>query len=100
MLDQQYQIEVCYAEPAQQYILTLAVNPGTTVQEAILKSGLLIKCQQLDLSNQPVGIFGTVVALDHLVADGDRIEIYRNLCLDPKIARLSKAKWQNLKNRY
>ena len=41
--------------------------------------------------DQPVGVYGRRVALDHLLADGDRVEIYRPLRVDPKEARRRRA---------
>ena len=37
------------------------------------------------------GIFGKRVALDHRLQDGDRLEVYRPLALDPKEARRRRA---------
>jgi putative ubiquitin-RnfH superfamily antitoxin RatB of RatAB toxin-antitoxin module len=34
-----------------------------------------------------LGIFSKRVSLDHVMADGDRLEIYRPLLIDPKDAR-------------
>ena len=41
-----------------------------------------------------VGIWGRRVLLDLLLADGDRIELYRELIADPKAARLNRASEQ------
>jgi len=38
-----------------------------------------------------VGIFGKRVDLDHRLAEGDRVEIYRPLAMDPKEARRQRA---------
>ena len=39
----------------------------------------------------PVGVFGERVAGDRLLEDGDRVEIYRTLDVDPKEARRLRA---------
>jgi putative ubiquitin-RnfH superfamily antitoxin RatB of RatAB toxin-antitoxin module len=46
----------------------------------------------VNLANSPVGLFGKVVGADQALNDGDRIEIYRPLGEDPKIARRQRAK--------
>ena len=43
-----------------------------------------------------MGIFGKRVALDHPLAPGDRVEIYRPLAMDPKEARRRRATGQAL----
>jgi uncharacterized protein len=37
------------------------------------------------------GIFGNVYERSHVVADGDRIELYRELLIDPRRARRDRA---------
>jgi putative ubiquitin-RnfH superfamily antitoxin RatB of RatAB toxin-antitoxin module len=82
-----FDIEICYALPARQILLSVAVAPGTTVREAIERSRIVEQCPEIDLSTQAVGIFGKIQALDTQVSAGDRIEIYRPLTVDPKLAR-------------
>lgn len=82
-------ITVIYAEPYRYLSAHIHVSAGTTVQAAIELSGLL---QQLPtLNTHHVGIFGKEVTPDTCVEDGDRIEIYRPLAMDPKRARREKA---------
>jgi putative ubiquitin-RnfH superfamily antitoxin RatB of RatAB toxin-antitoxin module len=80
-------VEVCYALPAQQTIVVLDLPQGATVREAIERSGLLQRFPELDLARMKVGVFGKVRALDAAVEAGDRVEIYRPLKADPKLAR-------------
>lgn len=80
-------IEVCYALPNAQTIVALTLPQGATVGEAIERSGLLQKFPELDLSRMKAGVFGKVRALDAEVHAGDRVEIYRPLKADPKLAR-------------
>lgn len=84
-----YNVEVAYAEQSVQFILPVAIAVGSTIQNAIVLSGILAKCPQikLDANRYKVGIFGEVKTLDHVLADGERVEIYRPLYLDPKEAR-------------
>lgn len=85
-------VEVAYAEPTLQRIISVEVIPGSTVEAAILQSGILSLFPQIDLTKQKVGIFSKACKLTDLVKEGDRIEIYRPLTIDPKEARRAKAK--------
>lgn len=83
----QVAIEICYALPHEQTLLALNVEPGTTLRQAIERSGLIARHPEVDLSTLSVGIFGKMATLDTIVSEGDRIEIYRPLTADPKLAR-------------
>jgi uncharacterized protein len=85
------EIEVAYAKSDTQLIIELKVEDGTTVEQAIRKSGILQKFPEIDLAVNRVGIFGKRVLLQHAVRAGDRIEIYRCLIADPKSARRQRA---------
>lgn len=76
-------IGIVYAEPAKQLWLKLDIPEGTTVKDAILRSGVLHKFPHINLENQKVGIFGKFTKLDAVVNEGDRIEIYRAITADP-----------------
>lgn len=80
-------VEVCYALPEAQTLIAVDVPAGATVQQAIDASGILRKHPEIDLSTQKVGIYGKVKPLDAPLADHDRVEIYRPLIVDPKMAR-------------
>lgn len=70
-------VSVAYAEPMQQRVLELELPEGSTVEQAVLRSGLIGRIPELDLAVNKVGIFGKLVGLDQTVSDGDRVEIYR-----------------------
>lgn len=84
-------IEVAYALPTQQVLLQLNLPPGATVESAIVDSGVLEQFPDIDLTRNKVGIFSKIVALDTLLRDRDRIEIYRSLIADPKEIRRQRA---------
>ena len=84
-------IEVSYARPDKQWVISLDVNLGATIDLAIKQSGILEACEELSRENLTVGIFGEVRRLSDVVKDGERIEIYRELICDPKEARRKKA---------
>ncbi len=85
-------VEVAYACEQQQVLLSLEVAEGCTVEQAIQQSEILKKFPEINLSQQPVGIFSRKVKLTTELNDGDRIEIYRDLQCDPKQRRRNKAK--------
>lgn len=85
-------VEVAYATPQQQRILSVEVDANSTIQEIIEASGLLTLFPHIDLAKQKIGVFGKQRELTDMVAEGDRIEVYRSLIIDPKEARRAKAK--------
>ena len=88
-------VEVAYARPDVQRIVALEVPEGTTLQEAVERSGIAELFPEIDPELAAVGIFGTVVKdRGHVLRDGDRVEIYRPLVADPKAKRAERAKAQ------
>ena len=85
-------IEVAYIDESEQYLISLKVPLGTTIEQAVHLTVLKSKCPTATLQKNAVGIFGQIQPLDTVVKAGDRIEIYRPLKIDPKVARRSKAK--------
>lgn len=88
-------VSVVYALPEHTHLIKLNVKPGTTIQQAIAESGLLQRCPEIDLDKNRVGIFSKLKDLDTVLHDGDRIEIYRDLLIDPKEARRIRASKKN-----
>ena len=41
----------------------------------------------VSVDDSAVGVFGRVTALNQILSEGDRVEIYRSLAADPKSAR-------------
>lgn len=80
-------VEVCYALPTEQVRVPLTLPAGATMRDAIEQSGLLRKYPALDLSTMRAGVFGKARPMDGEVLEGDRVEIYRTLRADPKLAR-------------
>ena len=77
-------VGVAYADKFKKVWLKLEVPDGSTVREAIERSGLLAQFPEIDLDSQRVGIFGKLTRLTAKVADGDRVEIYRSITADPE----------------
>lgn len=84
-------VEVIYAGLRRQARYALSVERGTTVAEAIRRSGVLEAFSEIDLARQRVGVHGKLAQLAHVLRDGDRVEIYRPLSADPKEARRTRA---------
>jgi putative ubiquitin-RnfH superfamily antitoxin RatB of RatAB toxin-antitoxin module len=85
------EVEVVYAKPEEQAIITLAMPEDASVEDAIKASGLLERFPEVAMSELKVGIFGVACKLDQPVREADRIEIYRALLHDPKEARRQRA---------
>lgn len=85
-------IEVVYASKTKQHLIKLSVNEGSTIETAIEQSGILTLYPEINLAKHKVGIFSKVKALSDEIKEGDRIEIYRPLLIDPMEARRAKAK--------
>lgn len=90
-------VEVAYALPEQQTILTVRVAADATVAQAIERSGILNKFPELDAASLKVGIYGKAVKLDNALRDRDRVEIYRPLIADPKVARKKRTEGDETK---
>jgi putative ubiquitin-RnfH superfamily antitoxin RatB of RatAB toxin-antitoxin module len=84
-------VEVVHARPDRQVLLQLQVPTGTTVIEAIEQSGIRASFPDLELIKGGVGIFSAKVPLNHVLREGDRVEIYRPLIADPKESRRRRA---------
>ena len=84
-------VEVVYALPHDQRVITLVVNSSMTVEEIIRESGILQAFPEIDLAKNKVGVFSRNVKLDATVREHDRIEIYRPLLADPKEIRRKRA---------
>jgi putative ubiquitin-RnfH superfamily antitoxin RatB of RatAB toxin-antitoxin module len=77
------QVAVAYSDPAQQIWLRIEVPEDSTVEQAIIKSGILRQFPHIDLESQAVGVYGKLAKLDAPLKPGDRIEIYRGITADP-----------------
>ena len=84
-------VEVAYALPEKQLIIPVNVDEGTTIGGAIVQSGIMMEFPELDVEHSDVGIFGKAAKMTTVLADGDRVEIYRPLIADPKEVRRKRA---------
>jgi len=77
-------VEVAYAIANKQSLISIEVENGTTLKEAVLASGILDTYKEIDLSKDRVGIFSKFATLETILREKDRVEIYRPLIADPK----------------
>lgn len=79
--------EIVIALADVQKIVTVTLEPGTSVRDALKQSGISNQFPDQGLEQLPIGIWGKLVSGDQIVKNGDRIELYRPLQIDPKEAR-------------
>ncbi|MEO6699662.1 MAG: RnfH family protein [Paraperlucidibaca sp.] len=87
-------IEIAYAEPSQQWLWRREVAEGTTLAQVVDDAEVRAVCPALQSAEPPTfGVWSKVVAEPslHILQDGDRVEIYRPLTIDPKAARKARA---------
>ncbi|MEJ2682000.1 MAG: RnfH family protein [Gammaproteobacteria bacterium] len=92
-------VEVAYATPEKQLILSLCVPCGTSMYEAVERSEIREHFPEIDLEKVDMGIFGKLEKnpKSRVLKPLDRVEIYRPLLIDPKAVRKKRA--EEAKNR-
>ncbi|OED38399.1 hypothetical protein AB833_19660 [Chromatiales bacterium (ex Bugula neritina AB1)] len=87
-------IEVVYALSDRQAVVSLRMTDGARVRDAVAESGILQSYPELVLNETPVGIYGVRAEYSTPLRDGDRVELYRPLLIDPMQARRARARSQ------
>ena len=85
-------IQVAYGSAEKQTLKSFTVPVSTTVSEAALMARPSEDFPEIDWQNAKKGIFGQVVEDARLLAEGDRVELYRPLMMTPQEARRQRAK--------
>ncbi|HEU0277954.1 MAG TPA: RnfH family protein [Rhodanobacteraceae bacterium] len=85
-------VTVIYAEPQRVFTAAVVLAASATVADAIVASGLREVRPDVQVDPMRVGIFARKVAPQTRLRDGDRVEIYRPLKLDPMEARRRRAR--------
>jgi len=85
-------VEVACVAGERRRLVRLSVKRGARVADAIRLSGLPEELTDTDLARHAVGVFGRRVALDRVLEEGDRVEIYRPLHRTPMEARRIRAR--------
>lgn len=84
-------VEVCYAGPEGQFLLPVDLPVGATLGDAIEASGIRDRVPGLVVDDRQVGVFSKPRPLSAPLSEGDRVEIYRPLKVDPREARRDRA---------
>ena len=84
-------VELVFALPDRQVLRSITLAEGSTVADVIDKGNLLRDFPDLVLEEVQAGIWGRPVERDRVVREGDRVELYRPLEMDPREARRLKA---------
>jgi putative ubiquitin-RnfH superfamily antitoxin RatB of RatAB toxin-antitoxin module len=84
-------IEIVYAQTQRSIEKPLKMPQGARIADALAQAASDQEFSGVDFANAAVGIFGKVAPRDQLLKEGDRIEIYRPLLDEPKLARRKRA---------
>lgn len=93
-------IEVAFASSTHQKLIEMEVPANSTARKAVEESGLDRIFPDFDFKSAPIGVFGKAVPDDYLLADGNRVEVYRPLQQAPTDARRKRAKSAKNSNKY
>lgn len=84
-------VEIVHAGVERLWRERVTVPAGATVLQALHASGLLERLPRAAIKPLRLGIYARRVDGDRVLRDGERIEIYRPLTLDPMAARRQRA---------
>lgn len=84
-------VTVVYCAPGCEDLSEVRLPAGASVADAIAAAGVLARRPEVARRAPDVGIWGRACGLDQRLEDGDRVEIYRPLTVDPKQARRVRA---------
>jgi len=91
-------VTVVYSAQARDVVeVTLSLDEGSTVEQALVASGLALPTSAEGMPVGGQGIWGKKVGFTHVLRDQDRLEIYRPLTVDPKVARRERFAGQGAK---
>lgn len=84
-------VEVVYAAPERAWRVSLRLPFASTALQAFEASGLRDRIAALSQIDPDLGVFSHPVPGNRVLRDGDRVEVYRPLSVDPKDARRRRA---------
>ena len=84
-------VSVVYAEAGRVFETVLRLPHDATVGEAIEASGIRVSRPDIEIDADRLGIFSRKATFETPLLDGDRVEIYRPLKVDPKEGRRRRA---------
>jgi uncharacterized protein len=85
------EVTVVFALPDRATEIPVRLPAGGTVADALEASGLAERHPDVDMARARVGIFGKLSDRKAILADGDRVEVYRALIAGAKERRLQRA---------
>lgn len=92
------QVTVLYSPGAREiHEWKLSLPAGATLLQALHASGLGQSVPDAEIAGLPVGVWGHKARLDHVLRECDRVEIYRPLQIDPKLARRERFRKQGVR---
>lgn len=98
-MTERLRVSVVYSPAAREVLeIGLELPAGSTVKQALQASGLAERFPGLDLGHAGVGVWGRKAALEQVLRDQDRVEVYRPLRVDPKVARRERFKRQGARS--
>ena len=80
-------VEVVFAGESRQKVIHLKLPGQITARQAVNQTSLSTDFPEFDFASAPLGVFGTKVPDNYLLADQDRVEIYRPLQQTPQETR-------------
>ena len=80
-------VEVVYALPERQWLASVELEHGSTAREAVQAAAPEEAFPELKQRHVALAIWGQQVDGAHVLRAGDRVEILRPLCIDPRAAR-------------
>ena len=91
MSEPRISVELVFALPDRQVLREISVPAGATVADVVARGSLAREFPDQAIEEMQAGIWGRPVERGHVVRDGDRVELYRPLEMDPREARRLKA---------
>ena len=85
-------VELVFVGTQRQELLELDVSERCTAGELIATSGIAERFPEDSIDSLDIGVWGRPVDRDTILHDGDRVEIYRPLLMDPREARLKRVR--------
>jgi putative ubiquitin-RnfH superfamily antitoxin RatB of RatAB toxin-antitoxin module len=82
------QVVVAYSRaPQQVFEVEVSLPAGAKLADALAAAGLAAESAACATGDLQAGIWGRAATLSKLLHNGDRVEVYRQLRVDPKVAR-------------
>ena len=84
-------VEFVFATPEDQFLVEVRLPEGASIADVIEASGVRERFPDIKVDTLDAGVWGKFRERDTLVQSGDRVELYRELLIDPRDARRARA---------